>query len=244
VTRDRAARQWRFLAASLETLFGGPSDVFGSLPAAEAAQLKFPVQRRLREHYSRHAGRPVLELMLVHERELPLYRVPGAEHYPRLAGYCLLVRDGVTDLTLPEDGTDRIREYLERVATEAARAELQAYQALPKLSLAPLERWFRPQDPAWREIEDRVHRRLRDGWVLSNPLNPSTVRTLDVKVRGLQDDEARVVARESWYLLWWSRRTRSYLYSFRQSVRHAYLLRREGAGWRVSERTAQRPRPL
>ncbi len=242
VARDRDARQWRFLAAALGELFGQPSRTFRRLGAAQAAQLKFPVHRRIRDYYSRHAGHAGLELMLVHERELPLYRVPEPQAYPRLAGYCLLVRDRASDLTLPADGADRTREYLERVVTEAARAELLAYERLPMLALAPLERWFQPGAPAWREIEDRLQRRRRDGWVLSNPLNPSTVRTLEVQVSSLDGDEARALARESWYLLWWSQRTRSYIYAFREKLQHSYGLVREAAAWRIRERAVQRPR--
>lgn len=244
VAHDREAKQWRFLAASVEALFERPGADFRRLTAAGAAQLKFPVHQRLREYYARHAGQAALELMLVHESQLRLYRLPDAEEYPRLAGYSLLVRDRSSDVTLPPDGADRTREYVERVVTEAAQAELRAYRSLPDASLEPLQPWFVPDGPAWLEIQDRLQRRRRDGWVLSNPLNPSTVRTLSVQVRSLGEDDARVVARESWYLLWWSQRTRSYLYAFRESMQHSYVVQREAAGWRVRERAAKRPRAL
>lgn len=239
VTRP-GARQWQFFRAGVERALGAPRSPFDALTAVEAAQLKFMVQSKLRSWYVRKAGAHRLEFLLVHQNQLGRYRLSAPDRYPRLAGYCFLVRDVQRDPTLPTEGADTLRDYLERVVTDAARSELTAYRALPDLRLAPLQRWFLREGEAYEEILDRLQRRRRDGWVLSNPSNPSNQRTLKVRIEELTGDHARVVTSEHWYLRWWSPSAEAYIYAFREQLHLTYVLERQRQDWRVRRRTASR----
>lgn len=231
------ARQWQFLRACLEHVLGKDGDraVWDDLSAKQAAQYKFEIQEKLRAHYERRAGQPGLALALVHARHLSAYRLAGAQDYPRLASYCLLVREPQKDATLRPQ-TDGWRDYLARVVTEAAEGEYRACEAIPELDERALERWSWPDGPFRREIVQRLRQRRGEGWTLSNAYNPSTHRTERVDVHRVDDTEALVSTREHWHLRWWSTRTDEYIYSYEEHVRFEYLVRRRNHAWRVWER--------
>lgn len=231
------ARQWQFLRSCLERVLGqdGNSARWDGLPSDQAAQYKFEIQEKLRAHYERRAGKPGLALALVHARHLSAYRLVGAEDYPRLAGYCLLVREPQKDATL-RPHTAGWRDYLVRVVTEVTEAEYRACEAIPELDERALERWSWLDGPFRREVGQRLRQRREEGWVLSNAYNPSTHRTERVDVHRMEDNEALVSTREYWHLRWWSTRTKEYIYSYEDRPRFDYLLRRRDHAWRVWER--------
>jgi hypothetical protein len=88
------ARQGRFFRNAVARLLSGndPSE-FDALSRVQAAQLKFEVEDKLRRFYLRPGRSLEFVFTLVHESELPTYGMEDTDAYPRLAGYCVLVRD-------------------------------------------------------------------------------------------------------------------------------------------------------
>jgi hypothetical protein len=237
------AQQWRFLAACVERVLApaGPSE-FDALGPARAAQLKFEVSDRLRRHYLRHEPSEGLAFALVHRSEMGEYRIRETVSYPDIAGYAVLIREPKRDSTLPPQA-DALADYLERVVAEAVDSEFRFY-ALGQPDPATLQLWFCAGGPALREIVQRAERRREQGWIISNPLNPSTRRLLAVKVRRVTGEEAVVGSTQYWYLRWWSTRTSDYIYAFRQTTQMTYVLRREDGTWRVYENLKPSPRTV
>ena len=71
-------------------------------------------------------------------------------------------------------------------------AEFAAYAALPEIRLEEIGRWFCPEGPAHREIVNLLKRHQQRGWVISNPINPSTKRLLGISVKRIEGNEAIV----------------------------------------------------
>lgn len=191
------AKQWRFFQELVRKLFEPtrPSE-FDRIPAVQAAQLKFEVEDRLRRYYIR-PGRPLeLVFSLVHRSKMGEQSVNDSKGYPALAGYCLLVRELSGEFIVdPYNPVDQ-RVYLERVVAEAIDAEFRAYQSLPRVDSTPLLSWFCPESPAIKEILNLLHRHQKKGWIISNPLNPSTKRLLKVRVSRISRHEAVVITME------------------------------------------------
>jgi hypothetical protein len=80
------------------------------------------------------------------------------------------------------------------------------------------------------------------GWVISNPLNPSTKRLLALKVKRAANGEAVVSTTEYWYLRWWGTREGSYVYPYRETNHQFYILHREPGNWRVYQNLRPPPR--
>lgn len=238
------ARQWRFLRDAVERLLSGHrASEFDAIPPVRAAQLKFEVEDKLRRFYLRPGQPQHFVFSLVHQSELGLYGIDDAGAYPDLAGYCVLLRDlsedHIGELDAPrQDGA----AYLEKVVASCMDAEFEAYSALPEVKLEGVRRWFSLDGPAYREIATLVTRHQRRGWVISNPLNPSTKRLLGMSVKRIAGGEARVATTEYWYLRWWGTKERSYVYPYRETNRQLYSLRKEPGGWRVFDNLRPPPR--
>lgn len=239
------ARQWRFFRDGMERLLDAetPSE-FDGVPPVRAAQLKFEVEDKLRRYYLRPGASTGFVFSLVHESELARYGVEEESGYPRLAGYCVLVRDLGAEGVGASASVTRVdlSAYLERVVTACADAEFGAYAALPEICLDEARRWFCADGPALREIANLVTRHRQRGWVISNPLNPSTKRVLSVKVKKIEGGEAVVATSEYWYLRWWDTKADTYVYPYRETNRQLYVLRKEPDDWRVFENLRPPPR--
>jgi len=239
------ARQWRFFRDAVCRLASGNgASEFDSLSRVQSAQLKFEVEDKLRRFYLRPGRAPEFVFTLVHESELPAYGVEDAAAYPRLAGYCVLVRD-LAEERVGEGAaaTEDVRPYLERVVSACVDAEFAAYSALPEIKLDEVARCFCANSPAYREIANLVSRHSQRGWVISNPMNPSTKRLLALRVNRLAGREALVATTEYWYLRWWGTKEKSYVYPYRETNHQLYVLRKEPDDeWRVSENLRPAPR--
>lgn len=239
-----SARQWRFFSDAVKRLLeGNSSSEFDALSKVQAAQLKFEVEDKLRRFYLRSGHTPNLVFALAHESEIASYGIQERDPYPKLAGYSVLVRDLTQDRigetsASPED----LSLYLETVVTGSIDAEFAAYAALPEIRLEEVGRYFCAGSPAYREIANLVARHRQRGWVISNPMNPSTKRLLDIKVRRVGDSEAMVSTKEYWYLRWWTTREKSYVYPYRETNRQLYVLHRQGDVWRVFQNLRPPPR--
>ncbi len=238
------ARQWKFFSASVGRLLDPhtPSE-FKNLPRAQAAQFKFEVEDKLRRFYLR-PGRPVdFVFSMVHRSKLASYRVEDVEYCPQLAGYCLLVRHvSENPCELVPDAGANVKAYLERVVAESIDAEFRAYLALPQIETDELHQWFCLDSPAIKEILNLLSRHQKKRWIISNPMNPSTKRLLNVKVKRIEGSEAFVNTMEYWYLRWWDDRDGSYTYPYRETNRQVYILRKELDGWKVFENLRPSPR--
>lgn len=241
VARPQTA-QWKFFLACAEALLSGqPATEYSLLSNVTLAQYKFEAEDKLRRFYQR-PGKPVdFVFTMVHLRDLLKYQITAAESYPNVRSYCVLVRDLKGEEGSLEDPAN-LKPYLERVVTEAIDAEFRAYTALPAVDTESLQGWFCPNGPAYREVLNLLTRHKKKGWILSNPLNPSTKRLLSVKVRRISGDSAEIGTMEYWYLRWWDDRKGSYTYSYRETNRQTYILRKTASGWCVFENLRPSPR--
>jgi len=55
-----------------------------------------------------------------------------------------------------------------------------------------LNHWCSPGSPALKEIINLLTRHQNKGWIISNPMNPSTKRLLSIKVKKIDNNEAVV----------------------------------------------------
>jgi hypothetical protein len=238
------AKQWRFLRDCVRCLLTpGADSEFRGLSPVQAAQLKFEVEDRLKRYYLR-PGRPVdILFTMVHKSDLATYGVADDEAYPSLAGYCVLARDHNDGREDKEHGQQgELRTYLERVVTESVDAEFQAYASLPQSGSEELKRWFCADGPALKEIMNLLTRHQKRGWVLSNPLNPSTKRLLSIKVKKITGSEAVVNTMEYWYLRWYDAGSGSYTYIYRETNRQIYIVKKETEGWKIFQNLRPSPR--
>jgi hypothetical protein len=90
--------------------------------------------------------------------------------------------------------------------------------------------------------QNPVARHQQRGRVISNPVNPSNKRLLDIKVKRIQGNEATVATTEYWHLRWWNLRKKSYVYPHRGTNRQLYWLRKEPDAWRVAQNLRPPPR--
>ena len=177
VSKPRAD-QWRFFKDSFEKIIASEiSTAFDNLSAVKAAQLKFEVEDHLKRFYFQRGNPVVYVFSLVHKSKLLNYGI--TEDYPSLAGYCLLVRD-LSDEEKIQD-VEKPQPYLERVIAESMDAEFRAYMALPEINIETLALWFVPGSPAMKEIVNILERHKKRGWIINNPLNPSTKRFIRLK---------------------------------------------------------------
>jgi len=237
------ARQWRFFRACAERLFGIEGEhvrEFAAISRTTAAQYKFEVERKLRLFYQGPGQRHDHVFVLVHGSQLRWLGL-SATGYPCCAGYALLVREMADNGLRLAIGRELV-EYLERVVAEGMAAELQAYFALPEIRLDGLARWFVPEGPAMLRIADVVQAVARRGWSLQSPMNPSTCQLLSVNVKEVRGNDAEVVTSEYWYLRWWDRRKKKYVYVYQETNRQRYILKKIDSDWRIFQNIRPQPR--
>lgn len=236
------ARQWQFFQAIFERLMLCESSApFTGVPAARTAQWKFEVEDKLRRFYLRRGGNVDYIFTIAHKSELAGKDMDTPDAYPDLQGYCLLVRDVLAE-TANNDTEISQPQFLERVIAEAIDAEFRAYMALPEIKVDELEKWFVVDSPAMREIVNILLRHAKRGWVVSNPMNPSTKRLLSVKIKSIKNGEAHVNTMEYWYLKWWDQKIDAFVYPYRETNRQMYILKRDKGAWRVYENLRPLPR--
>jgi hypothetical protein len=125
---------------------------------------------------------------------------------------------------------------------ECMDTEFRAYMALPDVKTDELEKWFINGSPAYKEIVNLLNRHRDKGWVLTNPLNPSTKRLMRIVVKKMDAAEAIVHSTEYWYLRWWNTREGSYAYPYRETNRQIYILKKASGTWKVYENLRPPPR--
>lgn len=237
----KGAMQWRYFRQCLEGTLGISQEVPAYTPQ-QLAQYKFEVEDKLRRFYLR-AGQPVdYVFYLVHRRDALRNHVVIERDYPEIGGYYLLVRDRSEPKGNGLFSSVEERAYLEKVVTACIDAEFEAYQALPTIDESRLSRWFNQKGAAYRDLVHTLTQLARRGWVLTNPLNPSTKRLLSIDIKHVYDGKAFVRTTEYWYLRWWSSIEGKYRYPYRETNRQTYILIDAPEGWLVDENIRPAPR--
>ena len=93
-----------------------------------------------------------------------------------------------------------------------------------------------------KEILNVLSRHKERGWVLTNPMNPSTKRILSIKVKDIEKKEIFVSTTEYWYLRWWDSRKKTYAFPYRETNHQQYVLRIDDGIWKVYETIRPAPR--
>lgn len=237
--------QWRFFRDCINKLFNLKlhSD-FVKRSNPGKAQLKFEIEDKLRNYYLK-PGKPVnFVFQLVHKNCLKKIFFDDADSYPDLGGYAVLIRDIRNEVggDYHISGKD-FRDYIERVVTDAIEKEFEAYAMLPEIMPDEiLNRWFCPSSPAKKEIMHILLRHKEKGWVITNHMNPSTKRILNIKIKKIVKKEIFVSTTEYWYLRWWSTKENSYTYPYKETNRQQYILHKDQGKWKIFEAIRKYPR--
>lgn len=131
---------------------------------------------------------------------------------------------------------------IEKVISPCVDAEFAAYAALPEIKTDEINRSFSIDAPAYREIMNLLVRHKARGWTITNNLNPSTKRLIDIRVKKIEAGEAIVHTTEYWYLRWWDTKKLSYVYPYRETNRQTYILKQENGTWKIFQNLRPSPR--
>ena len=237
--------QWKFFGDCCTKLFNPHlNSEFNNYPNVKTAQLKFEAEDKLRKFYLRPGCDINFVFQIKHKRDLKNIFFDEADTYPDIGGYSLLIRDTSHEVLPQQRLTEKeIQEYIERVVTEAIEKEFEAYRTLPQIIEDNiLDKWFFPEGPAKKEIMHVLLRHKERGWIISNPMNPSTKRVLSLKIKKIEKEEVFVSTTEYWYLRWWNTKENSYAYPYRETNRQQYILRKDKDLWKVYETIRPYPR--
>ncbi len=237
--------QWQFFCDCVNKLFNPRhSSKFSSLNNSQKAQLKFEVEDKLRNFYLRRGRQINFVFKMIHKKELKNIFFDEADSYPNIGEYSVLVRNTMKEIVPKDSITEKdIKEYIERVITEAVETEFKAYMRLPKIiSDVIFDKWFMPNSPAVKEIMHVLIRHKERGWIISNPMNPSTKRILSLKVKKTDKGEVFVSTTEYWYLRWWDTNKNTYTFPYRGTNKQQYVLRKHNDMWKVYENIRPAPR--
>lgn len=213
--------QWRFFKDCTDKLFNPRlSSQFSSFPNFKKAQLKFETEDKLKRFYLRPGRNINFVFKIIHKKDLQNILFEDADSYPDIGGYSVLVRDTSKEVGPNYGVTEKdIKEYIERVVAKAVDSEFEAYQTLPNIITDNLlNRWFYSTGPAKKEILPVLTRHKERGWILTNPMNPSTKRILSIKVKKIEKKEIFVSTTEYWYLRWWDTKKNLMLFHIERQV--------------------------
>ncbi len=184
--------QWQFFCDCGNKLFNaGQTSKFSSLNNSQRAQLKFEAEDKLKRFYLRPGRQINFVFKMVHKKELKNIFFDEADSYPDIGEYSVLVINTTKEINIKDSISEKdIKEYIERVVTEAVETEFKAYMKLPKIiSDVILDKCFMTDSPAVKEIMHVLIRHKERGWIISNPMNPSTKRILSLKVKKIEKGE-------------------------------------------------------
>lgn len=245
LTAKPNALQWKFLRDCINVLlYPKVKSKFSSFSKSHKAQLKYEAEDKLKKYYLRPGRKINYVFHIVHQKELKNIFNDENDDYPNIGGYSVLVRDTSNEVTHDHSLTEKdIKEYIERVVAESVDTEFEAYQTLPNIIEDELlDGWFCPFGPAKKEILHILSRHKERGWVLTNYMNPSTKRILNIKIRKIERKEIFVATTEYWYLRWWDAKKNSYTFPYRETNRQLYILRKDNGIWKVYESIRPSPR--
>ena len=237
--------QWQFFCDCGNKLFNaGQTSKFSSLNNTQRAQLKFEAEDKLKRFYLRPGRQINFVFKMVHKKELKNIFFDEADSYPDIGEYSVLVRNTTKEIIHKDCFSEKhIEEYIERVVTEAVETEFKAYMKLPKIiSDVILDKCFMTDSPAVKEIMHVLIRHKERGWIISNPMNPSTKRILSLKVKKIEKGEVFVSTTEYWYLRWWDTNKNAYTFPYRETNKQQYVLRKHSNMWKVYENIRPAPR--
>jgi len=214
------------------------------LPNSQKAQIKFEAESKLKQYYLRPGKKINYVFKLIHRNNINNIFLEDADGYPNIGGYSVLIRDTSNEINHNHNLTEKdVKEYIERVVSEAVDTEFEAYKTLPQMiDNELLNNWFFPFGPAKKEIVNLLTRHIERGWTLNNLMNPSTKRILSIKVKDITKNEIFVSTTEYWYLRWWDSKKNTYAFPYRETNRQKYVLRKDNGIWKVYEVIRPSPR--
>ena len=134
------------------------------------------------------------------------------------------------DVLLPYDFRDQILS----VVKKAMQAEFSAYKSLPDINLDQIDKYFTHEGSARTRIIHLLNRHRQRGWVINNPLNPSTYEILNIKLKRIESNKATVITEEYWYLRWYDVKASEYVFIYNEKNTQTYILEKDKDGnWRV-----------
>lgn len=229
------AAQWRYFRECLERTLGGPAMAMRwSKP--QLIQYKFEIEEKLRRAYLRGGRRFEFIFRLVSRRDAARHYQLD-DNYPETGGYYLLVRDRrlSADLDPTLESAAATRAYIEMVVQSALDSLFAAFKALPEIDDTEFLRWHTKDGPAHRDTMNILVNHAKRGWIITNPLNPSTKQLLKIKLIELGNGKAVVRTTEYQFLRWWSTVEGKYVYPYRETNIHTYYLSQYGDKWLVDQ---------
>jgi hypothetical protein len=237
--------QWQFFRKCFGALFNPQlKSKFSSSTDNKKTQYKYEAEDKLRRFYLRPGRGINYVFQIIHKKNLKEIFFDEAEYYPDYYGYSVIVRDISREVLQNNNLSPKdIKDYIERVVVEAAETEFDAYYTLPEiLSEKKFIKWYHPDGSAKKEIMHVLLRHKERGWVISNHMNPSTKRILNLKVKSIEKEEAIVATIEYWYLRWWDINKESYTFPYRETNRQSYILKKHKGSWKVHQFIRPQPR--
>ncbi|HAQ37912.1 MAG TPA: hypothetical protein DCQ58_05325, partial [Saprospirales bacterium] len=126
------------------------------------------------------------------------------------------------------------RKSLFEIIKKAAHTEFLAYKKLPVINLSNLNTYFTQKGSARKRIVHLLGRHKQRGWVLNNPLNPSTFEILNIKLKKIEDKISTVETEEYWYLRWFSKIDGKYKFIYDERNLQTYKMKKDKNGfWKV-----------
>lgn len=123
-----------------------------------------------------------------------------------------------------------------QVIKNAMRVELEARRKVPDYEpyLDTLCQFFVENGPAYKTIEGNLGWQAKKSWVLSNPYNKSHNELLDIQIIEINDNEAIVGTKESWYIEWLSKKSHEIEYIYEELNNQHYTLVKNKQGiWKI-----------
>jgi hypothetical protein len=223
------AKQWAFFRHCFSVLLGR---VGGDFPCSkgQAIQYKYEITDRLERYYLTTSNPVKYVFKLVDEDDATLFEQDGRT-YPSANGYRLLViQSGIEPLTAQEK-----RAVVESVVTHAIDAEWAVYKRLPALDLTPLDGLFVRDGSAYNQIYNVALMHSKKSWTISNPMNSSVKRLLNISVEEITDEFAEVRTSEYWRLAWWSLAENRYVKIYKEENRQKYFLIFQDNCWLIKD---------
>ena len=112
------------------------------------------------------------------------------------------------------------------IVERAVFAEFQAYQALPNLKKAKkiIAPYFYPNSSALKRVHGILERNQKRNWMLVDDLNPSTVKLISSEIVEMNNEQAAVMTKEYWLLVWVNGLSKVSDYIYENEADQKYIL--------------------
>ncbi len=132
-----------------------------------------------------------------------------------------------------ENELENEKEIVLAVVRNAIDAEINAYRKLPEIFLQDIDAYFQIDGSARARILNLLTSHQNKGWVINNPLNPSTYEIFSIKIKEINNDSAVLISGEYIYLRWFDTNIEKYTFIYNEKNEQAYLLTKQNNSWKV-----------